>query len=243
MESLALMVMRPDDLVEFSRQKYLTPKSLADWGQEEFVQQGLTPQESGLIDRLALMGGRALVLCAGGGREAIAFARLGFEVVAVDFTPAMVARTLAHAARAGFRVSALVQEISRLEMEASSFELAWLSASMYSCVPARVRRIRMLRSIARALKPGGYFCCQFSFDPEMSFSLPGEWLKKAFALASRGNLCYERGDILWRGLEFIHTFTSRDEVAGEFAEGGFALLYFCPPAAGDAAGAVLQRIG
>ncbi len=243
LQPLALMVMRPDDLVEFSRQKYLTPKSLDDWGQEAFVREGFSPEEEALLDLVPLTKGPALVLCAGGGREAIAFARRGFAVTAVDFAPAMGALTRANAARAQVQVATLVQEISRLEVPPSSFELVWLSATMYSCVPTRFRRVGMLQNLARALQPGGYFLCQFSYDPEMTFSRLGERLKKGIALATRGNLWYEKGDILWRGLEFIHTFTSREEVAQEFAQGGFALLHFCPPTAGDAAGAVLQRIG
>ena len=54
-----------------------------------------------------------------------------------------------------------MQEISRLDVPAGAYDVVWLSRAMYSCVPTRARRVEMVRRIARALKPGGFFLCQF----------------------------------------------------------------------------------
>jgi hypothetical protein len=81
-QSLALMSMRPDDLVEFSRQTYA--KQVSHWGSEEVTAEGLSPLESCLLEKVPLKKGRLLVLGVGRGRDAIPLARLGLEGQARD---------------------------------------------------------------------------------------------------------------------------------------------------------------
>jgi hypothetical protein len=63
-------------------------------------------------------------------------------------------------------------------------------------------------------------------------------VRRALAFLTRGYLTYERGDVLFGGREFLHFFTSRKELAGEFAAAGFQVidLYL----SGNLSGAVLQ---
>jgi len=56
------MVMRPDDLVEFGRQDYATPKELEYWSSEQVLQQGLNPLETLLLEKIPLKTGRVLLL-------------------------------------------------------------------------------------------------------------------------------------------------------------------------------------
>ena len=154
-ESLAVMVMRPDDLVEFGRQTYTRPHNVASWGRSDLVERGLRPDETALLEKLPLKEGRLLLLGVGGGREAIPLARMGFDVTGVDFVPGMVELAKENAAQRGVRIEGLVQEISRLDVPASSYDVVWLCAAMYSCVPTRQRRVAMLRRIRQALRPGG----------------------------------------------------------------------------------------
>ena len=49
-QSLAIMVMKPDDLVEFSRQTYSNPDVLQNWGDESRISQGLDHDESALLE-------------------------------------------------------------------------------------------------------------------------------------------------------------------------------------------------
>lgn len=134
-QSLALMVMRSDDLVEFSRQGYA--KDVHYWGSEDTVGEGLSPLESSLLKKVPLERGRVLVLGVGGGRDAIPLARLGFEVTGVDFVPEMVQQAKENAARQGVKIAGLVQEISELEVPHGSFDLVWLAKEMYTpaCPP------------------------------------------------------------------------------------------------------------
>ena len=220
-QPLALLVMKPKDLVEFSRQTYAQPAAIAHWSSPETVAPGLSSEERALLQVLPHKQGRLLLLGLGGGREAVELAKMGFQVTGIDFVPAMVVQAEANAAREGVHLESLVQDITRLDVPAEAYDVAWLSKGMYSCVPTRVRRIAFLQRIRRALKPGGYFLCQFLWVPNSSPSPRGMLIRRLFALLTLGNLSYEPGDVLWLNSEFLHHFQSEDELRSEFAAGGF----------------------
>jgi SAM-dependent methyltransferase len=229
-QSLALMVMRPDDLLAFNRRTYVTSAQLAYFGSGERLAQGLNPLEESLVANIPVRQGRLLLLGVGGGREAIPLARLGFEVTGVDFVPEMVQAAKNNAAAQGLNLEALVQEISRLEVPPGSFQVVWLSGFMYSSFPTRTRRVEMLRRIRQALSPGGYFVCSFTYEVREDFSPKVERARKLFAWLTRGYLAYEPGDLLWQNLEFMHAFASDSELRTEFTQGGFGVLQLHLPA-------------
>jgi 2-polyprenyl-3-methyl-5-hydroxy-6-metoxy-1,4-benzoquinol methylase len=184
------------------------------------------------LEQVPVKTGRLLLLGVGGGREAIPLARLGFEVTGVDFLPQMVQTAQENAARQGVHLEGLVQEISAVDVPPGSYDLVWLSYEMYSSVPTRQRRVRMLRHIHQALRPGGYFICTYHWQTEEMFSPKVESVRKIFALLTLGNLQYEPGDMLWSNSEFLHAFSSEDEIKSEFAAGGFAVLHLHIPETG-----------
>jgi SAM-dependent methyltransferase len=219
------MVMRPNDLVEFSRQTYATSRMVEGCGRQALAYPVLHPDEKALLERLPTKGGRLLLLGVGGGREAIPLAQMGFEVTGVDFVPEMVEKAKENAARHGVKIEGMVQEISRIAVPAGAYEVVWLSAAMYSCVPTRGRRVEMLQRIGKALNPGAYFICQFRWDTRDGASRLWELARKVVAFLTLGNLWYEKGDTLSNNIEFIHAFSQEDEVRSEFAEGGFEVLH------------------
>jgi SAM-dependent methyltransferase len=238
-ESLAVVVMRPADLVDFNRLGY-GEALLSYWAEESLVDQGLSPGERDLITRLPIKNGRLLLLGLGGGRDAIALAKMGFEVVGVDFIKDAVAKAEENASRHGVSIQGLVQEFSQLEVPSASFDLAIILAAMYSSIPTRRRRVEMLQRIKAALKPEGYFLCQFSLDPDQKPNRRAELARKAFALLTWGNRGHQPGGII-RGREFMHIFLSEGELESEFGAAGFEVLYFQPQGFGTCRGAVLQR--
>jgi ubiquinone/menaquinone biosynthesis C-methylase UbiE len=220
-QSLALMVMRPDDLVEFSRQTYDRRDHVESWSSDELIESGLDSDESSLFEKIPLKNGKLLLLGIGGGREAFYFAEKGFEVTGVDFSEGMVKSALENAQKKGLTISGLVQEISKLEVPDNSYDVVWLSSAMYSSIPTKKRRLMMLKRIRKTLKPGGCFICQFHWDARLKPSQKGEFMRKIVSFLTLGNFEYEKGDMLWHNLEFIHAFSSEEELRSEFEEGHF----------------------
>lgn len=228
-QSSAVMVMSSDDLVEFSRQQYAKPTTIDGWNREDVVAGGLYPEERQLLERLPIRTGQLLLLGVGGGREAIPLAQMGFDLTGVDFIPAMVDRAIANAASCNAHIKGITQDIRALDVPADAYDVVWLSAAMYSCVPTRARRVQMLQRVRRALKPGGYFACQFHWDTRQAFSRKGERLRQIIAWLTLGNRSYERGDMLWGYVEFIHAFSSESDLLAEFAAGGFDVAWLNIP--------------
>lgn len=240
-ESLTVVVMRPDDLIEFSRQGYARPHDVGGWAEDELVDSGLGEDELALLKTVPETAGDLLLLGVGGGREAIPLVRMGFRVTGVDFVPAMVERARENAARRGVSIAGLVQEISRLEVAAGAYDVVWLSRAMYSCVPTRARRVEMVRRIARSLKPGGFFLCQFHWDPRRRLTRKGYLMRRLIAIGTLGNTAYEEGDMLWGNIEFIHAFTSEDGIRSELEEGGLSVMSIQADSGSIRGGAVCRK--
>jgi SAM-dependent methyltransferase len=185
--------------------------------------------------------GRLLLLGAGGGREAIPLSQMGFEITVLDFVPEMVQKAEENARKRGLYFQGVVQEISTLDMPADSFDIVWLSSAMYSSVPTMKRRIDMLRRIHEILKPGGYFVCQFHWMAVNPFTPKVEFARKIFSFISFGNFSYERGDMLWNNVEFIHAFSSKEEVRSEFEAGSFEIFHIFFNETNRRGGAILIR--
>ncbi len=228
-QSLAVAVMRPKDLVEFTRLTYARASTVEGWARDDFIDAGLTADERGLVERLPAKAGRVLVLGVGGGREAIALAKLGYEVTGVDFVAAMVDQARENARRRGVEIAGLVQDFSRLDVPAGSFDAVWLTSGSYSSIPSRKARARMRDRVRAALRPGGMFLFEVIFDPGRPSSRRGERLRKAAALLTLGNTSYEPGDTLASGIEFIHVFGSEAEVRREVEGDGFEIAGFAAP--------------
>jgi SAM-dependent methyltransferase len=215
---------------------------VGNWSREAFVNSGLNSSEKALLDKVPFRQGRLLLLGVGGGREAIPLARLGFDVTGVDFVPDMIRRAKENASLKGLEIAGIVQELSRLDVPQCFYDVAWLSAGMYSSVPTSKRRIEMLKRIWKALRPGGYFVCEFHIGTGHRFSRKIELIRSALTLLTLGNFWYEIGDMLWAGREFMHVFSSEDAVKFEFEQGRFEVVHISWIKANFKGGAVLKKV-
>ncbi|MBN1543325.1 class I SAM-dependent methyltransferase [candidate division KSB1 bacterium] len=186
---------------------------------------GLSRDETELINAIPAKTGKVLVLGVGGGREAIVFARMGFQVTGVDFVQASVERSIENATARGVEIKGLIQEISRLDVAENSYDMIWISRAMYSCVPTRLRRVNLVQKLARALKPGGYIICQFHRQEGADSKSKLLVLRRLIALML-ANRDYESGNFLWGNIEFIHAFSSDEQIRSELTAGGLDVLEF-----------------
>ena len=96
------------------------------------------------MEKLPIKKGCLLLLGISGGRRAMAFDGMGFNVTGVNYIAELVDKTVQNLANAGIKIQGMVEEISNLHVERSFYDVAWLSSEMYSCIPGRQRRVDML---------------------------------------------------------------------------------------------------
>ncbi|MEW9623350.1 class I SAM-dependent methyltransferase [Rhodanobacter sp. S2-g] len=176
-------------------------------------------------------GGRLLDLGCGTGLDALEFARRGYQVVATDWSPQMVARTQARAAAAGMeaRVATAhlgVQQLDRLD---DSFDGIYSNFGPLNCAPDLPA---VAAECARLLRPGGrlVFSVMGRICPwELAhYALRGRW-RRAGVRAARGATAVGMNrHTIWTCYylprEFYRAF------AGHFALTGYrALSLFLPP--------------
>ncbi|MHB8094432.1 MAG: class I SAM-dependent methyltransferase [Candidatus Aminicenantales bacterium] len=239
-QSLALVVMKPRDLVEFTRMTYSTDEDIEGWSDKTLIDSGLNADEEAMWENVRPKEGRVLVLGVGGGREAIALAKRGFQVTGIDFIPGMVDNALANARMRGVKIEGLVQDINALDVPARSFDIVWITSGLYSLVPTRRRRIALLNKISAALRGDGYCICGFFRSGEGRQSTIGAVLKKIVQYLTLGNFDFEKGDFLLSNIEFAHGFSSEEEIRGEFEAAGFATVCLSFSSERARGGAVLK---
>jgi SAM-dependent methyltransferase len=235
------MVMKPRDLVDFTKRNYSTSRTLEIWNRKRYLERGLNPDEIHYLEKIPEKRGQLLLLGLGGGREAVPLAKMGFDVTGVDFVPEMVERAKEHALKHGVRISGLVQDMSNLEVPENRYDVIWLSSFTYSLVPTRAGRINLLRKIQDSLAPGGYFVCEFMWKKPPEYPAPVRLTRKLFSILTLGNLSYEKGDMLWNNEQFIHAFFSEENIRSEFNEVDLEIIDICFKGESLKGGAVLRK--
>ena len=220
LQSLPVAIMRPKDLIAYSRHVYSQPHMVRMYSEPSCVESGLSPQEKELVHHLPSPPGRILLMGSGGGRDAIGLARLGFEVTALDFSPEQVRAAEGNARRHGVKLHFLVQDMNDLDLGKRSYDVVWQSPYLYSTMPTRKLRKSVAARIADSLIPGGILVCQFRYEPDRKRKRSHAWLKSA-AWLTMGNIWYDTGDVIFGDREFIHPFASAEEVQAEVLSAGF----------------------
>lgn len=109
-------------------------------------------------------------LACGTGTAAIDLAGLGLQVFAVDFSPIMCRLTRAKARRAGASVTVLRADMRTFRLP-RAVDLVTCEFDTVNHVPRKSGLARVARSVARALRPGGYFF----FDVNNRLHLEKNW--------------------------------------------------------------------
>lgn len=135
------------------RQYYEDPGVVA--GYAAIVPEGLTTFEAALIRRSFPPASRVLDVGCGAGREAIAMAQAGLEVVAVDLIPEMARLTAANATGRQLRILALAGGAGCLPFRPETFDGVAMLGQLISFLPSRPLRRRALCEAWRILRPGG----------------------------------------------------------------------------------------
>lgn len=222
LESLPVAVLRPGDAVEWARVRY--DRQSASWNPQNDPDAGLTKDEMTLWECAPKRAGRISILGGGGGREAIFFARQGWQVTAFDISAGMLSEARAAMQTRGLALETVQGDLAAFDPPAESCDAVWTSMFLYSLVLGRARRIALLRRIHRALAPGGWLVVSFHFDPRARVGVRADRLRRWIARLTLGNSGYQNGDTLFGTLEFRHSFAEEAELRAEFDTSGFATL-------------------
>jgi SAM-dependent methyltransferase len=141
-----------DALLAGVREKYDVGLEARQYG--EMATGDLLDIERQLVEQHVPRGGRILDVGCGGGREAVGFACLGYDVIAIDVATRMIDAARRSAARLGVRIDFRVASIVDLDLPDASFDAAFFAGSLHH-LPGRELRTRTLRRIAAVLKPDG----------------------------------------------------------------------------------------
>jgi len=132
------------------------------WGPE-----GLTEADAGLLGPVA--GKRVLEIGCGAGQCARWLARAGARVVGLDLSETQLRHSRSLDARTGTPVPVVAADAADLPFADSSFDLA---CSAYGAVPFVADSARVMREVARVLRPGGRWV--FSVTHPIRWCLPDD---------------------------------------------------------------------
>ena len=142
-------------------------------------------------------GGTVLDLCCGPGRHAVALAKRGFAVTAVDRTPFLLDQARARAAHASLPVEFVLEDMRRFSRPAT-FDLIINFFTSFGYFDDQADDLRVLELVRENLRPGGVFVLEM---------VSKEGLARAFqATTSRelpnGHVLFQRHEIVddWSGI-------------------------------------------
>ncbi len=140
-----------------------------------------------LVESGDLLPGRAIDLGCGEGDNAIFLAQHGFQVTAVDFSPAAIAKAKAKARDAGADVDFLIDDLTQLANVSGEFDLL-VDYGTFDDLSTKDRAayVDQVRSLA---KPAAKFL-MWCFEWELK-----GWERLATAILPFGNIALRPGDV------------------------------------------------
>lgn len=175
------------------------------------VPMGLHPWEAAVVERYFPPSGRVLDLGCGPGREAIALARLGYDVVGADISEAVLERARTNAAEAGVTVEWV--SMDGLNVPAGPFDAITMWAQVLGNIALRQDQLALLANCREALKPGGIVSASGHY---------GDFCRSVWGSQTEGDWFYPTGS--WNSGELhYHLFTTK-RLEALFLESGFEVL-------------------
>jgi len=200
----------------------------------EYNVSGLNSWEVGALERHFAGCRRLLVAGAGGGRECVALARRGLEVVGFDCSPSLVRHASSLLKELGLGATVVLADPDGVPSGLPVFDGVVVGWGAYMHIPGRGSRIEFLRRLREHVKDGGPILLSFFTRPERSRPLLWTWrIARAVRRLRGSRFAVELGDSLRD--TFDHHLTE-GEVRGELAEAGFEMLRFAASPYGHAVG-------
>ncbi|MDD4932949.1 MAG: hypothetical protein PHO89_05720 [Methylacidiphilaceae bacterium] len=217
---------------ELGRLQYARWEKYSD---DRYNLSGLQPWEEQALAAYFRSGSSLLVAAAGGGREPVALARMGYRVDGFDSTPELVEnyrRLMARERLPGKVCSAESGAVpDDIDPRYDGLLIGW---GGYMHIPGRRNRVRFLNALRRHVAPGAPLLLSFFCRSERSRRMDAIYaVARCLRRLRRSPHPVEYGDGL--AGTFDHYFTE-SEIRAELAEGGFELLDYRETPYGHAVG-------
>lgn len=221
----------PEHLLQGMAAKYNQDREVRYYSEQ--VKEGLDDIEQRLVNGPMAVRGRVLDVGCGAGREAIALAKLGYDVVGIDIAARMVEAAQQNADEHGVSISFLVLAAHEVTPALGSFDYILTTSGFYTYVPTRRLRVRTLTALKQVLGPEGTLFLSAPWKPPAQRAGPRaravDWLRRLRRLIPGRALTAEPGDQLIRFVSphsdprfpaFIHVFDSRRSIEEEIRQAG-----------------------
>ncbi len=222
LQFFALGIMRPEDLVELNRRFFVSAAKITSLTQ--LAEFDLSEEEAAIMNQFAPSAGSVLILGSGQGREAIALAKRGWQVVGIENVPDLIAMAKTNAAQAGVDIHWYCEDITHGISLDRSFDLICLCGQVYAYIPTGRMRVRLLAACREHLKPQGL--CLLGLPPVgPPPSAKKRWFhswRLGLAWLLGGNRECQLGDHWLFGREFFHRFETLEEFVQEVVGAGLS---------------------
>jgi SAM-dependent methyltransferase len=216
--SLPVVFLKPRDLIELNNRQYSKAYVAENW--DKSADNGLSASEERFCRDYGFAGGLALVIGCGPGREAIALAKSGFKVTALDSSVPMIDAAARNIGEAKLKVELLTLNLYELNRINSTFDLVFLGVN-FGMVPTKELRCKVLVSIRKILKPTGAVYLSFALCSPPKYAGLRHYFYKTISYLVLGNTKVEKGDFILGTGEFYHYFDSVETVIQEISSAGF----------------------
>jgi SAM-dependent methyltransferase len=144
------------------------------------------------ILRLTGLGvGKVLDLCCGPGRHAVALAKRGFAVTAVDRTRFLLEQARARAAQASLSIEFVLEDMRRFSRPAT-FDLILNFFTSFGYFDEQADDFRVLERVRQNLRPGGIFVLEMVSKERLARSFQATTSTEL----ANGDLLFERHEIV-----------------------------------------------
>jgi len=226
------LVSTPSDSIKSVAEKFNQKEEVSLHSND--VADGFEDWERHFVEEYMTKKGKVLDIGCGAGREAVALAKLGFDVLGIDIASKMVEKARENAQKNNLSIKFEVKSATELDYPNLAFDYILFSRAIYSFIPTRRLRVKVLRNIKRILKEGGL--AVFSSYIVTSFPTLKHYssfvFRKIFALILGKGFTSEFGDIRKKSVSevcspgrcFCHFFSNPQEIRDEIKESGLSLV-------------------